>query len=156
MDDQFHRQAWEVLHFWIGVELENLVRIKAGIHSFTMPDQYKINDTAFCGWVTQSTTKSPDLAAAKEHIRECAAYLASQLYHSGDLAGAVRCALLLRHFFKDAIIGGTHDPDLHRAINKIVGGDQNYLFSGADSLNALIDQKLTRGTTHAAEGDTVG
>lgn len=47
LNDQFHRKAWDVLKFWIGYELENLSRIKAGIHQFTMPDGYRPNETTF-------------------------------------------------------------------------------------------------------------
>ena len=152
LDDVFHRQAWEVLRFWIGFDLENLARIKAGIHSFRMPDQYTTNATTFRGWVTQGTSKAPDLSPAMEHVKESVAYLSSQLHRKGDLAGAARCAMLLRHFFKNDTSGGTHDPFLHRTINKVVGAGQDYLFRGVDSLNALLDQKLTQGSTHEAEG----
>ena len=154
LDDQFHRQAWKVLNFWIGVDLENLARIKAGIHSFKMPDEYRTNATTFRAWVTQGITKAPDLAAAMEHVKESVAYLSTQLHRRGDLAGAARCALLLRHFFKDDISGGTHDSFLHGAINKVVGGEKDYLFRGVDSLNALLDQKLARGSTHETEDTT--
>lgn len=156
LDEQFHRRAREVLHFWIGVDLKNLARMKAGIHSFKMPDEYRTNATEFRGWVTQGITKAPDLAEAMEHVKESVAYLSSQLHRQGDLAGAARCALLLRHFFKDDISGATHDSFLHGAINKVVGGEQDYLFRGVDSLNALLDQKLTQDSTHETEGATPG
>lgn len=156
LDDQFYLQAWKVLHFWIGVDLENLARIRAGIHSFQMPGEYRTNATSFRGRVTQGITKAPDLAAAMEHVKEVVAYLSSQLHRRGDLAGATRCALLLRHFFRDDTSGGTHDSFLHGAINKVIGGDQDYLFRGVDSLNALLDQKLTRGSRPEAEGATTG
>jgi Domain of unknown function (DUF4365) len=109
LNDQFHRKAWDVLKFWIGYELENLSRIKAGIHQFTMPDGYRPNETTFTAWVTQGTNSAPDLASLLEHIRECVAYLSTQLYYQDDLAGATRCVLLLRHFFKDHVTGGTPD-----------------------------------------------
>ena len=47
LNDQFHRKAWDVLKFWVAYELENLSRIKAGIHQFTMPDGYRPNETTF-------------------------------------------------------------------------------------------------------------
>jgi len=154
LDDGFHRQAWEVLRSWIGFDLENLARIRAGIHSFRMPDQYTTNMTNFRAWVTQGITKAPDLASAMEHVKESVAYLSSQLNRKGDLAGAVRCAMLLRYFFKSDTSGGTHDADLHSTINKLIRGDQDYLFTGVDSLNAMIDQRLTGAESDAAkEGD---
>jgi hypothetical protein len=150
LNDQFHRKAWDVLKFWIGYELDNLSRIKAGIHQFTMPDGYRPNETTFTAWVTQGTNSAPNLASLLEHIRECVAYLSTQLYYRDDLAGATRCALLLRHFFKDHVTGGTHNSFLHNAINELIGKDpsSNYLFRGVDFLNELLDQKLKRGGTN--------
>jgi hypothetical protein len=149
LNDQFDRKAWDVLKFWIGYELENLSRIKAGIHQFTMPDGYRQSETTFTAWVTQGTNSAPDLASLLEHIRECVAYLSTQLYYRDDRAGATRCALLLRHFFKDHVTGGTHNSFLHNAINELTGKDpsSNYLFRGVDVLNDLVDQKLNRGGT---------
>jgi len=152
LDDGFHRRAWEVLRFWIGFDLENLARIKAGIHSFRMPDQYTTNTTKFSGWVTQGIRKAPDLTLAMEHVKEGLAYLSSQLYRSGDLAGAVRSAMLLRHFFKNDTSGGTHDTFLHNTINKVLKVDLNYQYAGVDSLNAIIDQRFTEGDKHEAQG----
>lgn len=156
LNDDFHRQAWKVLHFWIDFDLENLARIKAGIHSFRMPDQYTTNTTEFGGWVTQGITKAPDLASAMEHVKETVAYLASQLNRKGDLPGAVRCAMLLRHFFKSDTSGGTHDPHLHSTINTLIRGQQDYLFTGVDSLNAMIDQRLTEAENDAANKGDAG
>ena len=91
-----------------------------------------------------------------EHVKECVAYVSSQLQRKGDVAGAARCALLLRHFFKDDLSGGTHDPFLHGAINAIVGGDESYLFRGIDSLNALLDERLLQGRTSETDVDAAG
>jgi hypothetical protein len=91
-----------------------------------------------------------------EHVKECVAYVSFQLHRKGDVAGAARCALLLRHFFKDDVSGGTHDPFLHGAINAIVGGGDNYLFRGADSLNALLDEKLLQRPIREGGADAAG
>jgi len=91
-----------------------------------------------------------------EHVKESVAYLSSQLNRKGDLAGAVRCAMLLSHFFKSDTSGSTHDFHLHGAINQLIRGDQDYLFSGVDSLNAMIDQRLTEVESDVAKkGDPV-
>jgi hypothetical protein len=153
LDEDFHRQAWEVLRFWIGFDLENLARIKAGIHSFRMPDQYTTNSTNFRAWVTQGIVKAPDLSSALEHVKESVSYLSSQLSYRGDLAGAVRCAMLLRHFFKDDIRSATHDSHLYNAINQVIKGGHDYQFSGVDSLNAMIDQRLTEADKRGGEGE---
>ena len=156
LDDEFHRLVRKVLHFWVDIDLANLARIRAGIQSFQMPDEYHTNATEFCGWVTQGITRAPDLGAAMKHVKECVAYLSVQLSRRGDVAGAARCALLLRHFFKDDGNGGTHGPFLHAAINAIVGGEENYLFRGVDSLNALLDERLVQAPIREVEGHAAG
>ena len=122
LDDEFHKRAKEVLRFWIDVELENLARIKAGIHSFKMPYEYSTNSIDVNGWITQGDRAAPDLALAKDHVQESLAYLASQLYQSGDLSGAARCAMLHRHFFRSDTNGITFE--LLHAINERVKGDR--------------------------------
>lgn len=157
LDDEFHRRARDVLRFWIGVDYENLGRIKAGIHLFKMPDNYRTNTIKHSGWVMQGITKAPNLSPAMDHLKEAVAYLSSQLHRKGDLAGAARCALLLRHFFKDDLSGGTHDSFLHGDINKAMGEEQtDYLFRGVDFLNTLIDKKLHQGTADEADNGKAG
>ena len=151
MDEVFHQLVWEVLRFWINVDLENLARVKASIHAFEMPDNTKTNSTEYEGWVTQRIRIDPDLTPAMEHVKDSVAYLASQFHSVGNMAGAVRCALLLRHIFKDDVSGGTHDASLNIAINKLVGGDQTYLFGGVDSLNKWLDEEITKGSTKESE-----
>ncbi len=151
LDAQFHQRAREVLNFWIGVELKNLARIKAGVYLFEMPYEYKTNAVKFDTRGKQGITKVPNLESVMDHVKESVAYLSSQLHRRGDLAGAARCALLLRHFFKENIRDGTHDSLLHDALNEVVGGKQDYLFSGVDSLNVLIDQNLTQAPTNETE-----
>jgi len=143
LQDEFHKKARELLQFWIEVDVANLDRRKAGIHSFEMPAKYRANGKAYGGKVIQGNRRVDNLEAAMIHIKELAAYLAGQLHQRGDLAGATRCALLLRHFFKDDTSGATHDYFLHQAINTLVkGGEQNYLFRGVDALNTMIDEAL--------------
>jgi len=66
----------------------------------------------------------------------------------------VRCAMFLRHFFKDATSSAVHHPRLHGAVNKIIKGNQHYLFRGIDMLNALIDQTLTHLPNGEGESST--
>jgi hypothetical protein len=116
-----------------------------------MPDDYTTNTTTLGGWVTQGIARSPDLASALEHVKEEVAYVSSQLYRREDLAGAIRCAMFLRHFFKSDVSGATHDPLLHGTINRVIKGTQDNLYTGVDSLNALIDQVLTEASDHPTQ-----
>lgn len=146
-DEDFYRNAREVLGFWISVDLDNLQRMRRGVHLFEMPAQYRSNSKGFGGLVTQGIRYAENIEPAMNHVKESLAWISSQLYRRDDLAGAARCAILLRHFFKDDYSGLTHDTFLHDAINKILGrSGPNYLYVGVDELNAMIDQQLTKGS----------
>jgi hypothetical protein len=143
LDDDFHRNAWRVLKFWIDIDLENLVRVKNGIYSFRMPSEYRANHpAALGGWDSHFITGAPDLSSLRQSVKDSVAYLSSQLYVSGDLPGAIRCALLLRQLFKDDSSILTHNPQLHDSINNLVRGTVGYQFAGVDLLNAMVDEKL--------------
>ena len=156
LNDDFHRNAREVLRFWISVDLDNLQRVKAGIHSFKMPDCYHTNRTAPRARVIQGIAKAENIDRALEHLKESLAWISSQLHRGGDMSRAVRCALLLRHFFRNDLSGTTHDAVLHQAINKLVGKKEEYLFVGVDELNALIDQRLTKGSNEGSYNPNAG
>jgi hypothetical protein len=141
LDDDFHRNAWEVLRFWICVDQDNLRRIRTGLHTFTMPDYYRTNSTAHRGWAMQGITKAENIERALEHLKEVLSWISSQLYSRGDLSGATRCAMLLRHFFGQDYTA--HDLSLLEAINDVVSRSQSYFYVGVDELNALIEHKLT-------------
>jgi hypothetical protein len=149
LDNDFHRNAWEVLRSWISNDLDNLQRIRAGLHSFKMPADYRTNSTAHRAWAIQGITRAENIERALEHLKESLSWISSQLYHRGDLSGATRCAMLLRHFFPDDRTGVTHDTFLHNTINDQVSGSARYLYAGVDALNAMIDHKLTNPSNEA-------
>lgn len=150
LDDGFHRKIAEVLRFWISYDLENLSRIKTGIHSFRMPDYYKTNSVEHRAWAIQGITQAPDISRAVDHLKETLGWLSSQLHRRGDLSGAVRCALLLRHF---ANSDDMSDAYLYQKINEIVktGG---YVFAGVDKLNDMLDRELS--VNESIDGKSAG
>src|SRR5262245_31013852 len=75
LDDNFHRNAWEVLRFWISIELDNLQRILAGLHTFTMPYQYYTNCTDVDGWATHAITEADNIERALERLQESLAWV---------------------------------------------------------------------------------
>lgn len=131
----------KLLRYWVSVDLDNLLRIRTGIQSFSMPCQYRTNGGAGGGWVTQGIAKAEDINPVLQHVGEAVGWLSSQLYRRGDVPGAARCAILLRHFFQDPRPSVAHDCELHTAINRAMRVD-GYQFVGVDELNGLIDQRL--------------
>jgi len=148
LQDDFRGNTKKVLRSWIDIDMANLDLLKEGIHSFRMPYKYEANSVPSGeeGWVTQGTTRAESIERVLNRVKESVAYLADQLFNRGDLAGAARCAILLRHLYKGDTSGITHNPFLHQAINKLVQGQEKYLFSGVDALSAKIDEMLTNGS----------
>lgn len=156
LHDELHARAKEVLGFWIGVDLENLFRMRAGVHSFTMPGDYRTNDTKCRGWVTQFITHAPSLDHAIARLKEPLAWLASQLHRRKDIRGAIRCALVLRYLFPQDLQGGTHNAHLHNEINRLMRSDPSYLYSGSDALDRLIDETCGLVADQCGGGDEQG
>jgi hypothetical protein len=78
LDDNFHRNAWEVLRWWISIDLDNLQRIGAGLYTFKMPYEYSTNSTAFDGWAmrgTQGIAEPESIAPAMAQLKESLAWI---------------------------------------------------------------------------------
>jgi len=129
------------------VVLENLHRIKTGTRSFTMPADYQTNSTIFRGWVIQRPRKvdKQSLQQTLSHLKEPLSWITDQLFQNGDVGGAVRGALLVRHLVKDSMT--KPDPDLHDsylygAVNKWMNREHSYKYAGIDDLSDMINQKV--------------
>lgn len=167
LDDTFHRNVWEVLRFWIDLEQENLKHVTTGIHTFRGPHQYRTNVVEVSGWITYGGGKLENLDKALDQLRRSLDWLSSVLLYRKDIAGAARCAMLLRHLFKEEC------PDLpfvNDEINRTVIGPDNsmqprkfadsrslrtHTYRGIDKLNAELDAHFTAGdvSDHGTEGN---
>ena len=142
LDDKVHKQIKKVLKYWIDIDLENLQRLKMGIHEFQMPYEYQVNEEGGGGMVFQGTNRPPSLEVARKHLKQLVAYYAMQCREK-DFEGAVRCAILLRQLFKDDDSGKTHDFHLLNDISgRISSQPPSYSYMGVDTLNDAIDKLL--------------
>jgi hypothetical protein len=72
------------------------------------------------------------------------AWIAETLFRNGDIGGAVRAALLHRHWFKD------DDDHLARSLTQLNSelghklGKTNYVFQAIDELAESLDKKLEK------------
>jgi len=143
-----HRRFESTLRFWIDVDQRNLQRLDAGVYEFLVPTQYETNvDAAQKGWSTQSRINAPEIQVALRRLSVILSWVSNQLAARGDIAGAARGALLLRHLFP--YDGGNCDPDFQAAqVTKIqqklnqVLGDNTYVYAGVDELAHLLDERL--------------
>jgi hypothetical protein len=144
----FRENAKTILKTWINYDFENLYRLKTGILQFTMPYSYETNKAAIQGGhVTQGVTR-----ADREHLEqviprfiETLAWVCRQLHHQGDLKGAVRACLLLRHLEgKDVNWAAASLAEFHSKLNDLLGGAEGkgYFFAGIDAMSKLVDETI--------------
>jgi hypothetical protein len=57
LDPDFRADVAGVLKFWIDYDVENLFRIKSGIHRFRVPFEYETNTTRFTAWTDLAPEK---------------------------------------------------------------------------------------------------
>ena len=148
-DGELHARTQEILEYWVACDQTNLGRIRAGIHEFRVPDLYTTNSVRHRGWVTQRLGRCDNIDTSTRHLGIVVTWLTQQLHARGDLAGAARGALLLRHLFPDTTT--THDPDERATVVHDVQADLNaqlgtndYVFAGVDALSALLDEAMQR------------
>ena len=143
LDDATFDNAKAVLDHWLHEETRSLMRVAMGLPVFAMPSQYETNGLAKGGFVFQWSVLPERFGPALETLKDALPWLVEAYRTSGDLVGAARVAVLLRH-----MTGGQHDS--HRAnldfvqhdINKALGLKPSYLYEGVDILAGLLDKAL--------------
>jgi len=145
-NETFREQVKDILKFWIEIEQENLKRVKNAILEFSMPHRYKTNAKGHGGKVTHWLVR-PNPEETKRAILSLEvqlAWLAQTLWVNGDIPGAVRVALLHRHWFTD------EDDHLARSLTQLNSelghklGKTNYVFQAIDELGESLDKKLEK------------
>jgi hypothetical protein len=97
LDSDFRARVAEVLKFWIDYDVENLFRIKSGIHLFRVPGDYETNATNLTGWVSQGgpfREESFDLACGR--LAELLGLITTHYYQKKDIVSATIYAMALK------------------------------------------------------------
>ena len=148
LDDTVFTQTRAVIEFWLHAEANNLALVTMGVPSFTMPDEYETNTTAFKGTVFQWGAPSDGIARVRETLGKMLPWLAEAYRRENNLGGMARTALLLRHLYPDYEGPGTPKaPFVQQALNKTLGSNR-YSFDGVDRLGEKLDE-LLRATSAA-------
>ena len=105
------------------------------------------NTTEHTGWVTQGIghASQEQIASAAVPLLEPLAWLGEQLSKRGDLAGALRAALLHRHLV-DNRHHQTDGPLVHLMLKlKMLRGqpEGGYLYAGLDEISRTLDEMIT-------------
>ncbi|MFZ2081241.1 MAG: hypothetical protein WAV38_32260 [Xanthobacteraceae bacterium] len=136
LDDTFRNKVVEVLKFWIGYDVENLFRIKCGIHHFQVPYEYETNSTKVTGLIEQGGPFDDEsFLLAQKRLEELLRVIASHHCRRSELLSAALYAMTLRHLSPHFKMGEftPHDSHLHGKINSAFGLNR-YAYEAIDSL----------------------
>lgn len=148
LDRDFRAHVAEVLKFWIDYDMENLFRIKSGIHHFRVPDDYETNTTKVTGWITQGGPfREESLLLAQNRLKELLGLIATHHYRNNDMMSAAIYAMALRQLSPMGYSGPFHPHDnfLHSNLNQLFGMQPpSYVYQACDSLLKMVKDELAR------------
>ena len=145
LNPEFRKQVEKVLKFWIDYDVENLVRIKCGIHHFRVPNRYETNSTEGSGGLIDMGGRftEPSLLLAQDRLKELLGFVTTHYYSKGELARAMIYAMALRELCPKFEGWDPHDMILHGELNARFGLT-SYAFAGCDALLKEVKNKLPR------------
>lgn len=150
LDGDFRARATDVLKFWIEYDMENLFRIKSGIHHFRVPNNYETNTTKFTAWSGQGADfQEKSLQLALDRLKELMGHIATHYYRTNDMLNAAIYAMTLRQLSPEGWSGpwpfDPHDALLHGELNRQFKMEPpTYLYQAADSLLKMVKDELLR------------
>jgi hypothetical protein len=107
LDRSFRANMAEVLKFWIDYDMENLFRIKSGIHYFQVPADYETNTTKFTAWTRQGGHfREESVLLAQCRLKELLELFATHYYNKNDLVSAAISVMAVRQLSPK----GPYDP----------------------------------------------
>jgi hypothetical protein len=167
----FFQTAKEVLDSWLDLEYENLFRITAHIRQWAAPEFYRTNEPLRRSWIRDrpapsmpsqeydDETRPPGMVYQSGHeigerefreglerLRHVFAWVMDQARTLEDWRGAVRAALLLRHFFpKEGRDGSpSYVSGFCPYLDRLFGvKNRPYAYATLDGLAKLIDERIT-------------
>ena len=148
LDDDYRVHVAEVLKYWIEYDVENLFRIKSGLHHFLVPSDYETNTTHFRGWTRQGGRfREESLPLAERRVKELLGLLATHYLQQKDMVRAAIYAMTLRQMSPEGYSGlfDPHDVHLHTELNRLFEMEPaSYVFQAADSLLKTVKDELAR------------
>jgi hypothetical protein len=147
LDRDFRTQVAEVLKFWIDYDVENLFRIKSGIHFFWVPHEYETNTTKLTAWSGQGQQFLPEesLELAHNRLKELLGFVATHRHRNKDMVSAAIYAMALRQLSPEDSRPNRHDTQLHTDLNKFFAMcPPTYLYQACDSLLKMVKDELAQ------------
>jgi fido (protein-threonine AMPylation protein) len=130
------------------------MRIKTGIYGWEMPDRYEVNVVPKSARVMQwRTTQSEELLDnVVRQLCDCLEFLGAQFHNTGKFIAAAEIALIHRYLHQNCSVftgderddpGGALSFAIHE-LNRLPIAKQNYVFSGVDELQKILEHALRR------------
>jgi hypothetical protein len=152
-NDDYTRNARDVLEHWIEVENRNLTRIRTGIYGWEMPEKYQVNVLPHAGGTSAQWLARPSEELMNNGLRnlsECLEVLGTQLHNTGKFVAAVECALLHRYLNKNSTLftdkrkaRGGRLFDVRAALSKLLGKNRSE-FASVDELQRLLEEATSQ------------
>jgi hypothetical protein len=132
---------------WIDVDLDNLRRVQNGVRNFKVPSPYRTNECEVRGWAIQGVghAESEDLAQGVARLKDSLDWVTTQLFKHGDLPGAIRGMLLLRHLYWTDYHGPASLTMLAGELDEALGkGETRWVNQVIDELGCKMDDLLLK------------
>ncbi len=144
-DDQAWTQALSVLDSWLSVDQSNLARLTASLPVFSMPYDYRTNETWSSGTVFQSNTFPERVDQIRKPLGEQLGWLADAFWRQDDLRGMARAVILLRYLYPEYIDRFMPDAKFaQQAVNTALGLEASYVYEGVDLLSQSLDEIIAQ------------
>jgi hypothetical protein len=147
LDPEFRIRVAQVLKFWIDYDVENLFRIRSGIHHLRVPNRYETNSTDGSAGLIDMGGPSTDesLLLAQDRLRELLGVVTTHHYSKGELGRAMIYAMALRELYPvyEEYKFNPHDMFLHGELNNRFELT-SYAFAACDALLKEVKNKLAR------------
>jgi hypothetical protein len=147
LNPDFRSQVAKVLKFWIDHDVENLFRIKSGIHHFHVPHQYETNSIeGSAGLIDMGGPFSEEsLQLAETRLKELLGLVTTHYYSKAELERAMIYAIALRELSPryEPYKFNPHNTHLHGELNRRFGLT-SYAFHACDELLKQLKNKLPR------------
>ncbi len=149
LDDSFRAQLTAVLKLWIDNDVENIFRIKCGLHSFQVPYEYETNSARFKGGTSEfgGQFSQQSVERAKAVLKELLGHITTDHYKDNELVSAAIYATALLRLSPDFKLGEftRHNSRLHTELNRSFGISPGaYAYQAVHTLLQLLIDKLAQ------------
>jgi hypothetical protein len=161
-DNDYWRNARNVLESWVEIESRNLTCIRAGLLGWEMPYKFETNTLPSGGRVTQwlSRPSEEQLVHCIRHLSQCLEFVGSQLGATGNFVAAVEAALLHKYLHQTFTSmfpkSEYYEPGLlamfvGALLDKLPSERRKYAYSGIDDIQERLDAAIKDAFTSADE-----